>query len=400
MKSKFIIGILCFAGLIFADNIVENGKRPRGKSYTLRLTEDLRFGVEDGDEMFLWPGSQVQVEADEKGNIYVIDPLEKRIIQFDSQGKFVRLVGQAGEGPSEFQILQSFQILGDGTGIAFGNVGATAYLTYFDSSIRFKDRVTKNSIGFILQSIRFSPDGKRAAGQITALTQNSPNMRTSYSILNPDLEVIKELDHLETPAFNPARARESSYWSEFMSHQFKAFSKGLNTYFVFDGKNNLYTAPGRKYEITKWDPDLKKVMVIHRKYEPIPQTEEQVMAIIDPIQEALYARLPPQLQSLLTPNVIKRAIELAEFPAVQLPIGGMLIMEDGTLLVIHVSDPIERTASADIFGKKGNFMGSFEHGANGLPRFVFKNGFGYTVETDDEGDNQVVRYKVKLVPAG
>ena len=398
--SRFVLGLLCFAGIIFADNIVENGKKPQGKGYTLKLTEDLRFGAEDGDDMFLWPGSQVLVEADDKGNIYVLDPLEKRIIQFDSQGKFVRLVGQAGEGPSEFQIIQSFQIMADGTGVAFGNMGALTHLTYYTPSIQFKNRVTKTSIGFILQSIQFSPNGKNAACQVTAIAQGSPVMKTTYSVLNSDLEELKVLDTLETPAFDPTRAGEASYWAEFMSHQFKAFSKGLNTYYAYDSENNLYSAPGRKYEITKWSPDLKEIMVIRRDYERVPQTEEQIMAIIDPVQEAMYARLPPQLQSLLTPNVIRKAIELAEFPPVQLPIGGLLTMEDGTLLTIHVSDPIKRTASADIFDKKGKFLGSFEHGSNGLPRFVFKNGYGYTVETDDQGDNQIVRYKVKLTPAG
>ena len=122
----------------------------------------------------------------------------------------------------------------------------------------------------------------------------------------------------------------------------------------------------------------------------------EINAIAEPVLDLLHSRLPPQIRNIVTEKVLARAVEKAEFPPVKPPVAGLLTMEDGTLIVIHDQSNATLEAIGDIYDKNGKFVGSFTHGGKGMSRMIFKNGFAYTVETDDMGDNTVVRYKVGL----
>lgn len=37
------------------------------------------------------------------GHLFLLDPKDKRVLEFDSQGRYVRTIGRAGEGPGEFR---------------------------------------------------------------------------------------------------------------------------------------------------------------------------------------------------------------------------------------------------------------------------------------------------------
>ncbi len=115
----------------------------------------------------------------------------------------------------------------------------------------------------------------------------------------------------------------------------------------------------------------------------------------------------PRLADITTRPVLAKAIEYAEPPAAKNPVFGILVMENGTLLVVHDASPATGKNLADIFSPEGEYLGRFTlnnhamvaFSAGGLiPKMTFKNGFAYTAETDEEGDNRVLRYTVERVP--
>ena len=125
--------------------------------------------------------------------------------------------------------------------------------------------------------------------------------------------------------------------------------------------------------------------------------------MIEPLHENILGKLPPQIQNILTPNVIQKATELAEMAPVKFPIFELTAYDD-KLLVIHDFSWRDGKASADIFASDGAWIGEFSHDHYGLfsgfiVRMIFKNGYAYCIETKEE-DNFLVRYKVELTPAG
>jgi len=92
--------------------VIHNPKRPSpppGLPTELILEEDLSIGVKEGQEeyMFLEP---VDLDADDSGNIYVLDRKACHIKVFNREGQFVRTIGKKGQGPGEFQGPRDFDL--------------------------------------------------------------------------------------------------------------------------------------------------------------------------------------------------------------------------------------------------------------------------------------------------
>ena len=72
-----------------------------GASKALILEEDLRIGVEEGEEEYMFAFLRsVQVDNDE--NIYVLDAEYIKVRVYDKLGKHIRSFGKKGQGPGEF----------------------------------------------------------------------------------------------------------------------------------------------------------------------------------------------------------------------------------------------------------------------------------------------------------
>lgn len=85
--------------------VVHNPKKPvdlPGLPNTFKLREDLRIGIESGDENYMF--SQLySIQVSDQEEIVAYDGLEVSIKVFDKNGKFIRKFGQKGQGPGEIQ---------------------------------------------------------------------------------------------------------------------------------------------------------------------------------------------------------------------------------------------------------------------------------------------------------
>lgn len=376
---------------------VENNKKSQGK--TLKLTKDLVVTVEEDEDNYLWVGQGVSVVADSKGHMFVADVKENRIIELDKKGKFVRQIGRHGQGPGEFTKLQSFQILPNGEAVAFENLQATSSFTFYDQDMNYKDKITNSGFSAMLQTATLSPNRELIGSIYVSLDVETNEMKTFTGILSMDRSPKEILVSSVTPAFDPQRVSDPAYWSEFLASRFQVNAAGLIGFVLFDAQNHAYTAVANKYEITKWDENLKKQMVITRKYDAVPLPEQEIEALAEPATEAIRDAMPPQLQSIITKQVVQNGINLAKFPPVKNPVGALALMGDGTLLVLHNPSLVNDSVQVDMFSPEGTYIGHFNHSLYGMSHMSFKNGFAYAIEQDENDENYLVRYKYRMASA-
>jgi len=380
---------------------VSNGETPSGTRYTLTLEENLRVGPGEGDD-FLWPQVGTAVQADESGYMYVTCPTENRITVLNANGELVRHLGGPGQGPSEYQGLISFQVLADGRGVAFEMNGPTSNFSWYDKELGFvgKTKLGK-SMAKMFQTAALSPDGDLFFTQIIGINQAAGKMIIRYAIMDMKGKIKNKIANFNNPMPTPDIVKSTDHFARYMGQSLTSESKGLVGFAAFDNNNNIYTATARNYEITRWSPDMEKQLVITRKYKPIALTEKEINAVINPLVETLRAKMPPQMSHLFAESTIRKAVAMAEFPPVKHPINGLFVLEDGTLAVTHEIDLLEKKMTVDLFDKSGGYLGDYTQAAPGLNSWnlVFKNGYLYRIEANEDNENVLVRYRYKLMPA-
>ena len=79
---------------------------------TLRLVPELRIGELDGADEYTF-GSVDDLLPTRDGGVYVWDERSQSIRRYDAAGRFVRQVGQAGDGPGEYRNVWGMALAGD-----------------------------------------------------------------------------------------------------------------------------------------------------------------------------------------------------------------------------------------------------------------------------------------------
>ena len=84
--------------------IVRNPKKPvsvSGEPHALSLEEDLRIGVLEGEDPYMF-GFLRSVQVDDEENIYILDAEFIEVRVYDRNGRHLRSFGREGQGPGEF----------------------------------------------------------------------------------------------------------------------------------------------------------------------------------------------------------------------------------------------------------------------------------------------------------
>jgi hypothetical protein len=98
---------------------------------TVRLVEDKRIGVLDGDEAYTFSLIR-SVLVGRDGSIWVAENRPPRVRIYSAEGKLVRVVGREGEGPGEYRQIDGFQLMQDGAvALLDGRIGR---ITIYESS--------------------------------------------------------------------------------------------------------------------------------------------------------------------------------------------------------------------------------------------------------------------------
>ena len=385
--------LLCVLGF----EEIANGMQPK-QIKNLTFTETLRFGsAANDDDAYLWAGADTNLAVDKAGNIYVADTDEARIIMFDQNGKLVRILAGKGQGPGELVSLQSFHILSDGRGIAQERLQMRAPNTHlFDQSLAFQRRIAPDGEVKFLSWAMPAPKGDALLVQYLTFNETFTKQQRHVALLDMDYKQLHAYS-LEEQDMQMRRMREPAYFKDFLAeslqHEFEP-----RAVVNFDARGRIYWAISTEYKVNIQEVGSDTPLrVVTREYKPFPNKPGHARAMLDRIADRY--RGIQVLADILTPSFLEMVVSKAELPPAHKPVYGIIPMDKG-FLVVHAIDFESGAQTADIFGETGQYQGSVTLpdwaflAPDGYPRMLFRNGFAYTVLTDEEGENSVVRYAV------
>ena len=387
-----MVMLICL--LFFGDSPVKNGVSSGKK--TMVFHEDLRFG--GGEEAnYLWQDSIIScgLDVNAKGEIFVRDMGNSRILLFDAKGVLKRVVAEKGQGPGEFQQVNFWGILNEGA-VGYDMAGGGSSFVYFDKNYKFQKETSVLASGYIPRLVKASSDGKWIFAQAFQAAGNNTNKVAI--LMDRDLKMVEQLWSMPTPAPDGSRMGDVGMWKAFLVPRIKLMWEENRHFISFGYDGSIYKVDGAKYRIEKWDGNNKKqLLVVERDYTPIPFTDRTKQSIVQFFQDTIYEQVP-QVQNVVTEKVLDRAVDDANLPRFQYPIQGLIPADNGHFAVIHQVDHGEGTVSGHYFSPDGKCLASFEYPGAGVfdvfgIRLVIRNGFFYGLEKNEDGDNQVARYR-------
>lgn len=324
---------------------------PRGQKTILSTAEDLVLGVKGSSEeaMLAMP---VAVDADDSGNIYVLDRKSVQIKVFDPQGQFIRALGRHSQGPGEFQSPVYFQITPQ------QNIMVTDPTLRRISLLGLDGQLVRNlSAGkmWMLMQAKMDDSGN-IVGSHTVMDQD---FRTELARFNPELEplhTIASVPIAQNQVFNPYFTR-------------------INFDLTRDG--NVVWGITTEYEFKVVDREGKTVRRIIKKHDPEILTQEDR----DKRAKELWGEQGPSADMKV------------EWPQHFPPVQDFILDDRGWLFVRpFVKEQKGKDVLYDVFDTEGRYVARVF-----LPAVArrIKAGKLYTIEEDAEGLLHVKRYTME-----
>lgn len=383
--------------------IVKNPKEPG--PHVLSFEEDLRFGGDEEEEHYLWVDglSPADFAIAPNGHFFVVDLKNSRILEFDSKGVFVRVFADQGEGPGEYQNLLAFSILKDGRAIGFDSQQATSKFTYYDKSLNYQHRKIRSDSSDIIVRPFFSPDGRHMFCLYSNYHQETKTLMFKTGLFNQDYELIKEFSRQEYPLPDRTRLDDREMWTDFFGKQLKSILNQGSVSASFLADNTILVSDSKTHEIQHWNAELTQHLKTYQKeFDAVAYTKSDYEALADYLEEIIFAQGGQEFSNLVNRKAIYRSIEKAKLPLRKDPLLAIISMEHNQFLGIFDFDFAKGTFRANIFAENGKCIGQMESPGKGIhsmfgTRMLFRNNFAYTMERNDDGDNQLVRYRYKLI---
>lgn len=394
--TNLVLILVAFAGGEHLKR-VDNGLTP-ARTHTIQFQETLRFGGEDAEEdEMLWSGVDPFIAAAPSGDIYIADRGETRILRFDKDGRFIKQITGKGNGPGELQELRNIAVLSDGRLVALNAPQDSGRLFWFDASGTYEKKFNPDKH---LIRATFSPKGQAMAGFTLEVTPER-SLRLHHMVFDGEMQPAIKLHVHDMDLWDNNRATDLNYLRDRFAKIIRQ-ELGPKMIYGFDGLGRLYTASTGAYEITRYSADLKeKQLLITKKYKPRFRTDAEVNTQVENRTARSRELTPEFMRHLITENMMRKAFEKAELAPNHPPLEGLLPTADGHLIVARITDEAG-TTDADLFSPEGVFLGSFSMKHYALmgfmqePRMVFVGNHAYTVETDEDGEHQAVRYKLAI----
>ena len=324
--------------------VVKNPIYPIYGAEIFSLKEELSIGVKEGLKEYMF--SRVRdVDVDDVGNIYALDQKESYIKVFDKEGRYLRTIGQRGQGPGEIGSVYFFSLTSQEHLIVEDVSGRR--LAFFSLEGEFIKNVSSAKNFFI----RSEADSKECLYGIMVIQDENP--RYELRKFSPALEV------LHTVMSSPSVLTKQNTYREF-SPQIM--------FDVGDDDNVFFTYPER-YEINECDPSGKLVRKICKEFTAVEITEEER-------KEITNRQLPPGF-----------SYDIPKFHSAFQSI----LVDDQNRIYVCTWEKENGEYNYDIFTAEGKYLVRVL--LNFTPLVIKKNKI-YAVETDEEGYQTIKRYQV------
>ncbi len=351
--------------------VIKNPIEPLHPELQITFEEDLTIGVEDGNENYMF-GSQVFMNTDNDGNIYVTDWDRKTVKKFDSYGKFLQSIGRPGQGPGEFQNISEVRFDIDGN-IYLNDVSHQRisflsregnYLRGIKSPSVF-ERVAINSRGFYIA--RYIENLELGQGK---------KWDYVYGLFDDEFNLLKEFLRLPQ-GVNVQSKKNEDYLAKVFADSLSriAFAPFVN--YVLDKNDLIYFGYPKNYEIKVYSSEGRLMKIIQRDFKPVEIRKKH--------KEYFEQNQSEQFQSKMTAldnSLKKKVFELIKYPKYKPAYERFTLMENGWIFVV-VDSVCNEYTSVDIFSKDGEYLAQFKTDIS-TNWLSFNNGKAYAVATIDD----------------
>jgi len=349
--------------------VVNNPEEPFYGNLELVLEQDLSIGnVEDESYLFY---RAYGIGMDSQGNIYVMDTGNFRIQKFNSSGEYLQTIGKEGQGPGEFNRMQSFYIDEE------NNI-------YVSSGIKiqkFNDKGEfEKSIPLASQIYDFwiSPDDF-----IYGLVYSSTEEGRVRKVIKINMEgkEVEEIDRF--PDTKVVSRKSGGQTAAFLVYHDYNHSLPLVPYQY----NGLIYAHSSEYSLFHLNSHGELDCVIHKNepYQSISNREKD--KIIQDIKDSISDRGQKWPE-----GVIEQA---CQFPSHRPFFSSLAVDDKGRIYVSRIRSVLDEkeTYEFDIFSADGYYLYKTE--IDFMPSLI-ESGFVYRIKSDEEaGTVKIIRYRIE-----
>lgn len=366
------------------------------------------------------------VAFDAQGRLHVFDPQSSRVVVTDAQGKLVRTVGKAGEGPGELRSPVAFTVLRDGT-IVIADMGHRAYQLFgpdgaFQRMVAFSGGGDLIRVGDMAADPRggavFSGGGnmmvsmsRQGPGAPPALPTDRPIERISLSGATAEAKVVARGWEPPRPQAGQPQVRVGGGGGNFVAaiRGPRTFEPPLLMGALADG--GVAYSDSSAYAVKVVSPTGAIQRIIRRPFAPRPVTDAMKEAEKERRLAELESGGGPQMRIVVAGpgggagrpisqdairDMMRGQIEQMEFYP-ELPV--LLNLRTGwggkIWAVRRGTQPTEPGA-IDVLTPAGQYVGTFTAGSMELPAAFGPDGLVAFIERDELDVPTVV---VKRLPA-
>jgi len=338
--------------------IITNGKNPnpqKGVPSNVRWEEDFTIGTGDNPEQSFALVSAFVV--DEEGTIYALDTQDTKVKIYDGSGNFLKLFGQKGQGPGEFDTPVSLHLSPEDELVVEDAIGRR--LVFFTKEGKF---IKNLSMAAQLGAANTLMD---VMGGFIAREMGFEGNLMFFEMKKYDKEFspLFSIDKINFPLPLPGSGNKINVMDIMAVYQ-------------FDNDGNILYGRNLDYEIKVLSPEGNHIRSIRKEYEPVKVTEEDITTMLKMI-----------------PNVGAGNIkDMLEFPKDFPPYQHFTVDEQGRLFVkTWEKGKNENEFVFDVFDTEGRYIERFE---TKLDIMLWKSEKMYAMEEDDEGYRVIKRFSV------
>lgn len=379
-KTNTLIYLLIGLLLVIVQTIPANGQSLK----EIYATGTVEFVAEMTIDESALPENEffegiVDIGADAAGNIYLCDFQACNIKKFSADGKFLKIIGRKGQGPGEFSMPSRIAVTGDRLFIYdMGNRHLCALTT---------DGEYIKSIG--IQNTEGRPRNMRAhlrgdiiiEREIVHYRDQDRPQDCLIQIFSPELELKKTISTHQILR-NKYRNIQGMF-----SNIMQPFTPDVFWYVAPDGKIVIGLAKDYTVETHHFEKGL--LSSFKHTYEAVKVTDQD--------KEQFFSGITFSTSEGGDSELPKEIKKLTEFPKTKPAFDALFVDSEGNILVHTVrEDTVGSPPKFDAFDLEGKFIGTVNiTGLKAFPReALMGKGFVWVIERDEEGQTQVVKYRI------
>jgi len=317
----------------------------------IKLKKLHSIDLDEYEDYYITNFTSMDVDSDD--NLYVPDYLSATITVFDKNGKYLRTMGQHGQGPGDLEFPYSISILRD-----------TLYIYENRKGIKVWDRNGKYIDFFVKKrgnyhAIKALKDFFLSIQYRVAIGDKGEHISFHLERFNSEFEFLNEIAMIN-------RIQDD-------------FNFGIDNFVAVDSKKNVYFPEKEdEYIIGKYDLDGNKLLAFGREYKRKPYSDRVIERNINKFRK--YKTNPHP-----------------KYP----PVVRFIIIDDRDYVWVVVGEwgydcggEFTVTSTIDIFDSEGNFLYNFQSTYFNFPSFI-KNGRLYSAPYYDDNNIHVFEIEYK-----